>query len=239
MTVCYDGTNFSGYQKQGDLRTVQEELEAALFEINDYSEVSIYSSGRTDKGVHALNQKIHFDLDMEIPLYNLKCAINSKIGEDIYVKTIEEVEYDFHARYDVKSKEYIYKINIGDYNPLMRNYVFQYNKNLDINSMKKAIKYFIGEHDFSSFTKPNPDKDNFVRNIYSASIEEKDNVITISFVGSGFLRYMVRNMVGYLIEVGSGKREVSSVKDVIESKNRTNAGIMAPPCGLYLKDVKY
>ena len=239
MTVSYDGTSFNGYQKQGSYRTIQSELENALSEINNGYPVDIYSSGRTDKGVHALNQKIHFDLDADISLYNMRRALNSKIGDDIYVKSIEEVDFDFHARYNVTSKEYMYKINIGDYNPIDRRYVYQYNKELNVDSMKKAIKYFVGEHDFKSFTKPNPDKDNFVRTIYSADIDVVDNIITISFSGNGFLRYMVRNMVGFLIEVGEEKRNANDVRDVLKLCDRTSAGIMAPACGLYLKNVNY
>lgn len=240
MTVSYDGSGYSGYQKQSGFRTIQSELERAITEINNNKPVEIYSSGRTDKGVHAINQKIHFDLNMDISLYNLREAINSKIPDDIYVKSIEEVDEDFHARYSVIAKEYIYIINLGEFNPIERNYVYQYNKPLDLVNMERALQYFVGEHDFSSFTKPDDSKKNFVRNIRIVNLKKHDNdKVTITFVGNGFLRYMVRNMVGTIIEVGEGKRKSEDLYDIISSKDRTKAGIMAPACGLYLKDVYY
>ncbi len=239
MTVSYDGSCYSGYQKQSGFRTIQEEIERALSEINNSNHVDIFSSGRTDKGVHALNQKIHFDLDMNISLYNLREALNSKLPEDIYVKSIFQVDDDFHARYNVVYKEYMYIINVGEYNPIERNYVYQYNKELDIVEMERAFQYFVGEHDFSSFTKPNCEKSNFVRSIKNISIKKDGDKITINFIGNGFLRYMVRNMVGTVIEVGEGKRKSEDLYDIIRAKDRTKAGVMAPSCGLYLKNVYY
>lgn len=239
MTVSYDGSCYNGYQRQGGFRTVQSELERAIAEINNNNPVEIYASGRTDKGVHALNQKIHFDLDMNISLYNLREAINSKTTDDIYVKSICEVDSDFHARYNVVAKEYMYIINLGEYNPIERNYVYQLNKKLDLIEMEKALQYFVGEHDFTSFTKPNSMKTNFVRNIRSASLKKENDKIVITFLGNGFLRYMVRNMVGTIIEVGEGKRKSEDLYDIINQKDRTQAGVMAPACGLYLKNVYY
>lgn len=177
---------------------------------------------------------------MNISLYNLREAINSKIPDDIYVKSIQEVDEDFHARYNVVAKEYIYIINLGEYNPIERNYVYQYNKPLDLVNMERALQYFVGEHDFSSFTKPDNTKKNFIRNIRIVNLKKDDNdKVTITFVGNGFLRYMVRNMVGTIIEVGEGKRKSEDLYDIISSKDRTKAGAMAPACGLYLKDVYY
>lgn len=239
MTVSYDGSCYNGYQRQGGFRTVQSELERAIAEVNNNNPVEIYASGRTDKGVHALNQKIHFDLDMDISLYNLREAINSKTEPDIYVKSICEVDSDFHARYNVVAKEYMYVINLGEYNPVERNYVYQLNKELDLIEMEKALQYFVGEHDFTSFTKPNSMKTNFVRNIRSASLKKENDKIIITFLGNGFLRYMVRNMVGTIIEVGEGKRKSEDLYDIINQKDRTQAGVMAPACGLYLKNVYY
>ena len=240
MTVSYDGSHYSGYQKQSGFRTIQAELERALTEINDSKPVIIYSSGRTDKGVHAYNQKIHFDLDMNISLYNLREAINSKLDDYIYVKSINVVDSSFHARYNVVSKEYMYIINTSDYNPIEKDYVYQYNKSLDVVEMERAIQYFIGEHDFSSFTKPNTEKTNFVREIKSISLNvDNKGKIVITFIGNGFLRYMVRNLVGTIIEVGEGKRKSEDMYDILISKDRTKAGTMAPACGLYLKNVNY
>ena len=196
ITFSYDGTLFYGYQKQPNLRTIEGELESALTYINGGKEVVIHSSGRTDRKVHALNQKAHFDLDKEITLYKLKCALNTYIGNDIYVKDVEIVPNDFHARYMVKRKTYSYKINMGEYNPLERNYVYQYNKQLDIKRISTEIKYLVGTHDFSSFANMEDKKESYIRTIYDAYVDVEDNIVTITFVGDGFLKYQIRNMVG-------------------------------------------
>lgn len=238
MTFSYDGSKFFGYQKQPDVRTIQEELERVLTLINN-KQVLVSASGRTDALVHALNQKAHFDLDINITPEKLKMAINSLVDRSIYIKDVEVVDDSFHARFNVKKKEYIYKINVGEYNPLEKDYVFQYNKELDISSMKKALKYLEGTHDFKSLTKANNLKDDYVRTIYKTNLKKDGDIITLSFVGSGFLRYMVRNMVGLLLEIGEGKRDYHCVIDILEAKDRCKAGITAHPEGLYLSNVFY
>lgn len=236
ITFSYDGTNYKGYQKQKSLKTVQGEIEAALKKISGGEEIIVHSSGRTDRGVHALNQKAHFDFDKKITLYKLKSAINTYVDSDIYIKDIEIVSNDFHARYMVKRKEYIYKINMGEYNPLERNYVFQYNKKLNIKKIKKQSRCLIGEHDFSAFANKEDKKDSYVRTIYRININNKDNILSIKFIGNGFLKYQVRNMIGVLIE--SSTKDIE-VKNVLESKERKNFGKIAPAEGLYLSNVKY
>lgn len=242
MCFSYDGSNFSGYQKQPNKRTIQQELESALTQINGDKPVTVVSSGRTDAGVHALNQRAHFDLDKEIDVNKLRQGMNSLLPLDIYVKKIEIVNEEFHARFNAIGKEYIYKINLGEYDPIERNYVFQYNKRLDISAMERALKYFEGTHNFKSFTKANDEITDYVRTISGTEIirDLKDvNKITISFIGTGFLRYMVRNIVGFLIEVGEGKRSSEEIRDIFQKEDRTEAGKTAPPNGLYLKNVFY
>ena len=242
MIFSYDGTNFSGYQKQPRERTVQKVIEDALKEINGGKAVNLCASGRTDAGVHALNQKAHFEMDIKITPDKLFKGINSLLPPDVYVKKIEEVNDDFHARFNVIGKEYIYIINMGEYNPIERNYVFQYCHKLDLASMERGLKYLEGEHNFKSFTKTNDEITDYVRKISMTSLirDSKDlNKITISFVGTGFMRYMVRNMVGLLIEIGEGKRQPEDIIDILGKENRTLAGKTAPPCGLYLKNVFY
>ena len=242
MTFSYDGTNFNGYQKQPRARTVQKVLEDALKEINGGKVVSVSASGRTDAGVHALNQKAHFDLDKKISCDKLLRGINSLLPEDVYVKKIEEVSDEFHARFNAIGKEYVYIINMGEYNPLERNYVLQYNRKLDIIAMERGINYFEGTHNFKSFTKANDEITDYVRTISQTSIvrDSKDlNKIIITFVGTGFMRYMVRNMVGLLIEIGEGKRNPEEIIDILKQEDRTLAGITAPPWGLYLRNVFY
>ncbi|MEG1494891.1 MAG: tRNA pseudouridine(38-40) synthase TruA [Bacilli bacterium] len=242
MTFSYDGTNFAGYQTQPGLRTVQGEIEASLAYINKGTKCNLVASGRTDAKVHALKQHAHFDMNIDVSNQKLKSAINSRTPSDIYVSKIEVVAPDFHARYMVKEKEYKYIINIGEYNPLERDYVYQYNYKLDLSAMKKAIKYFKGTHDFRAFVSENSKKDNCIRTIRKAVIKSNKldaNKLEFHFIGTGFLKYQVRNMVGYLIKVGEGKAPSREVKTVILSKDRLKAGRTAPPCGLYLMDVSY
>lgn len=238
ITFSYDGTNYGGYQKQDNNSSIQEELEKALSKINN-NKVSVTSSGRTDAGVHAINAKAHFEMDKELDLDKLKYSLNSLLPDDIYIKNIEEVKENFHARYNVKSKEYIYKINMGEYNPLEKNYVYQYNKGLDINKMKKALKILEGTHNFKSFTVNYGDDYDYVRTIFKTNVTVRNNKIVISIKGNGFMRYMVRNIVGTLIEIGSKKREVKDILDILNNEDRTKAGVTAPSNGLYLKEVKY
>ena len=242
ITFAYDGSKYKGYQKQPRVKTIQGELERALKEINNDKQVDVSASGRTDAKVHAYNQKAHFDLDIKITCDKLKQALNSLIPGDIYVKSVVEVKDDFHARFNVKAKEYIYKINMGEYNPLEKDYVYQYNKRLDLVEMERALKYLEGEHDFKSFSKTDDEKEDYVRTIIQTNIirEIKDvNHFTISFLGTGFLRYQVRNMVGLLIEIGEGKRKSEDILEILEAKDRRKAGITSPGEGLYLKDVFY
>ena len=242
MTFSYDGSKYSGYQKQPKKKTIQSEIEKVLKKINSEQKVDIHASGRTDAGVHALNQKAHFDMDAKMSPDKLKYSIYCLLPKDIYIKDIKEVNDDFHARFNVKAKEYVYKINMGEYNPIEKDYVYQYNKKLDAVEMERALKYLEGTHDFKSFTKADEEKNDFVRTIVQTTfIRDLKNVnsIQISFLGTGFLRYMVRNMVGTLIEIGEGKYKSEDIISILEAKDRRKAGITAPPEGLYLKDVFY
>lgn len=242
ITFSYDGTNFKGYQKQPNERTIQNELEDVLTKINGNNEVFVSATGRTDAGVHALNQKAHFDMINEIDCEKFKDSLNKMLPDDIYIKNVETVSDDFHARFNVQSKEYIYRINLGEYNPLEKNYVYQYNKRLDVTEMERALKYLEGKHNFKSFTKADAEKEDYVRTILHASIERNfkyGNELIISLIGTGFLRYMVRNIVGLLIEIGEGKRKSEDIFEILKAEDRTYAGKTAPACGLYLKDVFY
>ena len=153
MTFSYDGSKYSGYQKQPKKKTIQSEIEKVLKKINSEQKVDIHASGRTDAGVHALNQKAHFDMDAKMSPDKLKYSINCLLPKDIYIKDIKEVNDDFHARFNVKAKEYVYKINMGEYNPIEKDYVYQYNKKLDAVRMERAVRYLVGTHDFKSCTK--------------------------------------------------------------------------------------
>ena len=239
IKFSYDGSLYCGYQSQPDLDTIQDRLETALKNINNGKKTTITATGRTDKGVHALCQYAHADLSINITEQKLKRALNSNLPPDIHVIETKIVPDDFHARYNVKSKEYKYYINLGEYNPLERHYVFQYNYKLNIQAMKEAIKVFIGTHDFRAFVTDNKEKENCIRTIFRASIERKCDKIEITFKGDGFLRYQIRNMVGMLIQVGENKISTEDVEKILASKDRTNSGKTAPPEGLYLTKVMY
>lgn len=239
VEMSYDGSLFHGFQKQHHYRTIQGELEKLLTKLNDNKPVRVHGSGRTDAGVHALKQVAHFDLDVNITLYSLKKVLNSMLPKDIYIYTVKEVSDKFHARYDIKSKEYIYKLNMGEYSPMDRNYIYQYNKPLDIEAMREGILYLIGSHDFKAFAATRDRKENTIRIIEKASIELQGNTVIFFFKGDGFLKYQVRNMVGTLIDIGNGKRKPKEILDILESRNRIRASKTANPEGLYLSNCIY
>lgn len=239
IKFAYDGTNFSGFQYQPGKRTIEEELNKVLTKINNNHKTTIVATGRTDAKVHALSQYAHVNLDVNITEYKLKRAMNSYLDDDIHVLEVKKVDDSFHARYNVLSKTYKYYINLGEYNPTRRNYELQYNHTLNIEKMKEAIKVFIGEHDYRAFVTQNKEKDNCIRTITKAEIEEKNNILIITFTGNGFLRYQVRNMVGILIRIGENKLTKEQLSEILLSCDRTKSGKTAPACGLYLEKVDF
>lgn len=239
INFCYDGSNYNGYQKQKGLNTIQGKIEDALKYINNKKETKFVSSGRTDAFVHANNQYGHADLSVEITEYKLKRALNSLLPNDIYVKSAKLVPYEFHARYMVKEKEYIYILNMGEFNPIQRKYVYQLCKNLNVKNMKKSLKYIKGTHDFEKLSSNEHKEKNTIRTIYGAKIKKHKNYLIFSFKGDGFLKYMVRIIVGELIEVGLGKMDASSINSILTDNYKINYKKVAPPEGLYLNNVKY
>ncbi len=239
IKFSYDGSNYIGFQRQPNKDTIQRRLEEALQKINNDNYTQITATGRTDKKVHALCQYAHVDLSIEITEYKLKRALNSNLPPDIHIINVKKVSPDFHARYNVKEKEYKYYLNMGEYNPIQRNYVFQYNHSLNIKKIKRAIKYFKGTHDFRAFVTDNKEKSNCIRTIFSAKVKRKRNILIFTFNGNGFLRYQVRNMIGILIKVGENKLSPKAVDKILKSKNRDKLGKTAPPEGLYLNKIIY
>ena len=239
IKFSYDGTDFCGYQRQPGKRCVEDYIIKAVQSINNGKETKVTSSSRTDAKVHALCQEASFVLDVEITPYKLKCAINSLTPPDIHVFDAEEVDDDFHPRYMVKEKTYLYIINMGEYEPTKRNYELQFGKELNISKMKEAIKHFEGEHDFKNFVSDEAVKDNYVRNIYSTEIVEKDNKLYIRFTGNGFMKYQVRNMVGTLIKIGNDKLDVDIIDKILEDESYTKYVYTAKSEGLYLENIKY
>lgn len=239
IDFSYAGDKFNGYQKQEGLRTVQGEIEHILTMINNNNEVRVCASGRTDAKVNAIHQMAHFDLSYKLTPYKLKGALNSYLPSDIYVNDVKVVSDNFHARYMAKSKLYEYKINIGVYNPILCTQAYQYCKPLNITKMRKAIKYFEGTHDFTTFTCAEDKRDNKIRTILKTTITKKEDIIIMSFLGSGFLKYQVRNMVGILIKIGECKLPPESILDLFDKKDRRASGITAPAEGLTLMKVNY
>ena len=235
MTVAYDGSKFFGFQRLNDLPSVQKVLEEALSKINK-SEVTIKGAGRTDRGVHANGQCVSFKMDISITVDGLKEAINSMVKPYVYIKDIKEVDENFHARFNVVNKEYIYKINIGEYNPLLSDYVYQCEYDLDIDKMKEVSNLYLGVHDFHNFV--SGERDNYDAIINSIEFSVDENILSIKFNGKSFYRYMVRNLVGMMIEVGRGKEDISKVSEMLNSEEEM-FGFTAPACGLYLNNINY
>lgn len=238
MTFSYNGSKYNGYQRQPGQRTIQEEIEKALTFINRGEFVEIFASGRTDKKVHALGQTAHFDLDIDISLEKLKRAINSNVTNDIHVIKVEQVSDDFHARYHAKSKKYVYRLNMGEFNPLEKEFVYQWCKKLDVELMKQGIKYFVGNHDFRLFVGGDTKKKDYRRTIFNAYITQEENLISFTFVGDGFMQYQIRNMVGTLMKIGQKKVAPEKIKDMLEGKDKSLI-YCADGRGLALVEVKY
>ena len=201
-SVSYDGSKFYGFQKLNNHKTVQQCLEQAISKINK-KPVAVKGAGRTDRGVHALGQGISFDLDVNVPVDRLKKAINSLLDDAIYIRDIKEVDDNFHARFSAKKKIYEYVINLGEYDAIRKDYLYNYNRSLDVKEMKKAAKKLEGAHSFKAFTSGERDSYNSI--IYSVKIKKEKNLLIITFEGKCFYRYMVRNMVGVLIGEGAKK----------------------------------
>ena len=235
-SVSYDGSKFFGFQRLNEDPSVQYELEKALTKINK-SEVFVKGAGRTDRGVHALDQKVHFELDVNVPVDRLANAINSLLSDYVRVNDVKIVDEDFHARFSVKEKTYEYIINLGNYDPIKNDYLYNYNRSLNIKAMKKASKYLLGLHSFEGFTAGG--RDNYDSMIYSIKFKKKNDLLYISFNGKSFYRYMVRNLVGAIILAGQEKIKPEDIKKVLlERKNVINY-VTAPPNGLYLKKIEY
>ena len=235
-TLAYDGSNFYGFQRLNNERSVQLELEKALSIINKKS-VEVKGAGRTDKGVHAYGQRASFDLDIDIPLSNLKRALNDILPDDLIIKDIEEVNDDFHARFNVTRKWYQYKINIGEYDPLLHNYYYQLDYDLDINKLIECSKLFLGVHNFKNFV--SGERDNYEAIIYDISIKKENDFIIIDFIGKSFYRYMVRNLVGAMLDVATSKASIEDLNNMLENYEEDKSLSCAPSCGLYLMNIEY
>ena len=236
--LSYDGTNYMGFQIQDDLPTIELELMKAIKKMLNV-DVKIYPSGRTDRYVHAKGQVIHFDLEKHLTPLQLKRGINTYLNEDIHIIDVEEVDENFHARFSAKSKEYRYYINTNELDPITRNYSANI-YNLDYDKMNDAIKLFIGTHDFKGFASAQIDKrKDTVKTIFDAKINKLDNYLEFIFIGTGFLKYQVRRMMGLLIEIGRGKETKEKILEVFDKKDPKISHKIAEGKGLFLYKVNY
>lgn len=241
MTVQYDGTRYNGWQKQADTdNTIQEKLESVLSRMTG-EDVDVHGAGRTDAGVHAKGQVAQFRLTEARDPEEIRVYINEYLPEDIGVLSVTEAAPRFHSRYNASLKHYRYVIGIDkSYHVFDRKYIYEYHDvPLDTAAMKMAAIYLRGEHDFKSFCGNPRMKKSTVRNVNSIHITETPHDITLDFFGEGFLQYMVRILVGTLIEVGQGKRSPESMKDLLTARDRQQAGPTAPASGLTLMEVRY
>ena len=239
LTIAYDGTNYCGWQVQPNGITVEEVVNMALKKLTG-EDIQVIGASRTDSGVHALGNVAVFDTHTTIPPERISYALNQRLPEDIVIVKSEEVAEDFHPRYCDCSKTYEYHIlntRIPIPTKRLTNYFVSYD--LDVEKMRKAAGYLIGEHDFVSFCNVRTDVEDTVRTVTELEILKDGEEITIRISGNGFLYNMVRIIVGTLIRVGRGFYEPEKVKEILEAKDRKAAGVTAPPHGLILAEIRY
>lgn len=237
LNFSYDGTNYFGYAKQVDKITLQEEVETKLSKILN-SKIKIYASGRTDKKVHAIEQVADFTIDKDIDCNKLKIQLNKILNDDIHINNIEKVSEEFSSRFSAKKKTYIYIINPAEPTPFLRNYEF-FESRIDLNKIKECLSLFKGKHNFQNFTSKESDEDNFIRTIYDFKILVRNGKYIFKITGNGFMKYMVRKIVGVLIEIGKGKLTKEFIKENLDVTSRNIVTYTAEPQGLYLFKIYY
>lgn len=239
LRVEYKGTAYCGWQRQKNGLSVQEVLANAVRETTGEASV-MHGSGRTDAGVHAMGQAVHFDTHTSIPMEKLPIAINAHLPETVRVLSAREVDPTFNARFDALSKTYLYKLYVAPVSSPLREGLFAFvHKRPDAAEMRRAASYLLGEHDFKVFQAAGGHVKTTVRKITSFAIREEGDEISFEVTGNGFLYNMVRIMVGTLYYVGIGKIRAEEIPEILSSGKRDRAGKTMPPEGLYLKEVKY
>ena len=238
--VCsYKGTNYYGWQKQVGFVSVQSTIEEVLSKVYD-APITITGSGRTDAGVHALKQYFHYDTNKEKDLKQLCYALNKMLPEDIKILSLEVVDDDFHSRYNAKKKVYEYRIVLKNKDPFQDELAFVYPMEFDFDLFKNALYKFVGKHNYQDFTSKEEDEGGFVREIYEINVIKNDNDIKVRFVGNGFMRYQIRNMIGAAISVANKKETLDFIDyHLKEDKKREIISYKSPANGLYLVDVVY
>ncbi len=241
LSVEYIGKKYYGWQQQNrtSTNTIQYFVDRALSKIADHK-IKTICSGRTDTGVNALNQIIHFDTESKRAEKSWIDGVNSNLPNDIRVKRFFKVDNDFHARFLAKKRTYKYFINVNNESTIFNNsYAWVLRDKLSLSSMKLSLKYLEGKHDFSSFRSSGCQASNPVRNISSVSLEKNKNIIVFSITANAFLYHMVRNIVGTLVDIGIKKLQPRDLKIIITKKNRVYCSKMAPAHALFLWNVSY
>lgn len=240
LVIEYDGTSFYGWQRQPDKLTVQQEIEMQLGRMLN-RKITIAGSGRTDAGVHAFGQTASFAAETDLSPNRIKKGLNSMIKQPVVIHDCQAVPESFHARYSAVSKEYHYHIlNRKDPCAVKKDYVWHIRHPLDINAMNVCCRLLVGTHDFKSFENTGSPRTSSVRQVFFARVEpEKKDQVVFKICATGFLKYMVRNIVGTLVMAGQGKINVKDFKIVMEAKNRKKAAATAPAHGLFLMQVNY
>lgn len=240
LEIQYDGGRYKGWQRLGSgENTIQAKIEKVLSEMIG-KKIEIVGASRTDAGVHAICQIANFKTNEKFTVSEIKNYLNKYLPKDICIKDVSIVSERFHSQYNVKNKIYLYKIWNEEYtNPFIRNYSMHVDKKLDVKEMKKAAKYFKGEHDFTAFSNAKSKKKSMIREIYFIDILENEGLIEIRVCGNGFLYNMVRRIGGMLIQVGLKEADADNIPEIINSKERGKAGYIADACGLYLETIKY
>ena len=239
IQMAYDGTNYHGFQTQKNGVTIQETVENALSEFLG-EDITIYGCGRTDAGVHAEKYFFNFRTSSTVPADRFPLAMKAFLPEDIVFKKGEEADDDFHSRFSIKKKTYVYRIhNSNVQNPFLRNYTYFYPQKLDTKKMENVCKLIEGTHDFKAFMASGGQVKTTVRTVYDLHIEKKDEMISVFVTADGFLYNMVRIITGTLIDVGTGKLGEKDVKDALLKNERKLLGVTVPPNGLFMYDVEY
>ncbi len=240
LVIEYDGTNYHGWQVQANALTIQEVIENRIG-IMTQEQVRLIASGRTDAGVHALGQVASFKTSSSLPVDVLRHGLNRLLPEDIAIQSAVEVDEHFHPQFGAKRKTYRYVIlNRERRSALHRNYSWHLPRPLDLAAMRDASSLLMGKQDFSSFQGADPDRTDPVREVFRAewSVEEKD-FLFFTIEADGFLKHMVRNIVGTLVEIGQGRISREEFSAILQARDRRRAGMTAPPRGLFLLEVKY
>lgn len=240
LTLEYDGTDFGGFQSQKNARAVQDVLEEAIQKIYQ-KKIRVTGSSRTDSGVHAEAQAVHYETEKIIPAANLIRALNSNLPDDVAVTRVEKVSQDFHARFSAKKKSYLYQAVLSQIpSPLLRRRVYFYFTPVNVRKIKQAARLLVGTHDFKSFQARSSEKEmSTVRTLTKAQVTQKGENLDFVFEGNGFLYNMVRNIVGTLLEVGRGRMSLEEFKRAFNARDRRLMGPTAPPQGLTLKKITY